>query len=103
LLPFGYPCPRSMNDFQRKCPFCGGDMLRSRSHNYGYTHYFWQKPWRRSFFGFGAERVYPWACMGCGVVLLYLARLPAIAAEYRTAGQAEKESARPIEPAPIKP
>jgi hypothetical protein len=91
-----------MSEFQRRCPFCGGDMLRSRSHNYGYTHYFWQKPWKRSFFGFGAERVYPWACMGCGVVLLYLDRLPAIAQEYRTASEFQKETPRSIEPAPLK-
>ena len=94
-------CGPMIETFQRKCPFCGGDMLRSRSHKWGYTHYFWQKPWGRTFFGFGAERVYPWACMGCGVVLFYLDRLPAVAEEYRDT----RNSVRAPEgvPATIKP
>lgn len=76
-------------------------MLRSRTHKYGYTYYFWQKPWRRSLFSMGAERVFPWACMGCGVVLFYLDRLPVVAEEYRTA----RDPARVPEgfPATIKP
>ena len=61
--------------------------------------YFWKKPWRRKFFDWGVERVYPWACMGCGVVLLYLDRLPAIAEEYKTAR--EPENAPKIVPAPL--
>jgi hypothetical protein len=87
--------------FMRKCPFCGADMLRSRTHQYGDTHYFWQKPWRRSFFGLGAERVFPWACMGCGVVLFYLDRLPAVAEEFRSLRNAER--APEGQPAPLKP
>ncbi|MDQ2869765.1 MAG: hypothetical protein M3S32_03405 [Acidobacteriota bacterium] len=91
-----------MTDFQRKCPLCnGGVLVRSRSNNSGYTFYFWKKPWKRKFFDFGVERVYPWACMGCGVVLLYLERLPAIAEEYRTA--AEPSTAASGAPAPIQP
>ena len=39
-------------------------------------------------FDWGNERVYPRACMGCGVVLLYLDRLPAVAGEYKTARDA---------------
>jgi hypothetical protein len=70
-----------MSGFQRKCPLCGGDLIRSRHASFS----FWRKPWRRSLFDWGDERVYPWACMGCGVVLLYLDRLPAIAQEYKTA------------------
>jgi len=89
-----------MADFQRKCPLCSGDMLRSRTSNAGYTSYFWRKPWKRGLFDWGAERVYPWACMSCGVVLLYLDRLPAIAQEYRTAG--ETAESRQIAPAPLK-
>ena len=70
--------------FQRKCPLCGGDSIRSASS----TFYFWRKPWGRKLFDWGNERVYPWACMGCGVVLLYLDRLPAVAEEYKTARDA---------------
>jgi hypothetical protein len=70
-----------MSGFQRKCPLCGGDLIRSRHASFT----FWRKPWRRSLFDWGDERVYPWACMGCGVVLLYLDRLPAVAEEYKKA------------------
>jgi tetratricopeptide (TPR) repeat protein len=94
-------CGPMIETFRRKCPFCGGDMLRSRSHKWGYTHYFWQKPWGRTFFGFGAERVYPWACMGCGVVLFYLDRLPAVAEEYRDVGEQRPRAGG--RPATIKP
>jgi hypothetical protein len=89
-----------MNDFERKCPLCSGSMIRSRSASSGYTKYFWQKPWKSGFFQWSNVRVYPWACMGCGVVLLYLDRLPAVAEEYRTVRQ--EETTRSIEPAPIK-
>ncbi len=75
-------------------------MLRSRSPNAGGTSYFWKKPWKSGLFDWGAERVYPWACMSCGVVLLYLERLPAVAGEYKEAR--EKEPARQIAPAPLK-
>ena len=91
-----------MSDIQRKCPLCnGGTLVSSRSSNYGYTFYFWKKPWKRWWLDMGVERVYPWACMGCGVVLLYLDRLPAIAAEYRTAR--ERESSSGVAPEPIQP
>jgi hypothetical protein len=89
-----------MPDFQRKCPLCSGEMLRSRSANAGGTSYFWKKPWKSGLFDWGAERVYPWACMSCGVVLLYLERLPAVAGEYKEAR--EKEPAPQIAPAPLK-
>jgi hypothetical protein len=78
------------SSFRRKCPFCGGDLLRSRSHQWGYTSYFWKKPWKRAFFDWGEEKVFPWACMGCGVVLFYLDRLPQLAEEYRTVRNPEE-------------
>ena len=90
-----------MRDFQRKCPHCGGDLLRSRSHQSGYTSYFWKKPWKSGLFDFGVERMYPWACMSCGVVLFYLERLPSIAEEYKTARERE-EAAPKVAPAPLK-
>lgn len=90
-----------MSEFQRKCPHCTGMLIRSRSYNSGYTFYFWKKPWKRKLFDLGVERVYPWACMGCGVVLLYLDRLPAVAAEYKTA--LEGDLASSAAPAPIQP
>ena len=76
-------------------------MLRSRSATSGYTTYFWKKPWKTRFFDLGTERIYPWACMGCGVVLLYLDRLPAIAEEYKRAGEKAKETSRQIAAEPL--
>lgn len=76
-------------------------MVRSRSASSGYTAYFWKRPWKRGFFDAGVEPVYPWACMGCGVVLLYLDRLPAVAEEFRTAR--ERETSAGIAPEPIQP
>jgi hypothetical protein len=74
----------SSDAFHRKCPLCGGEMLRSRSNTSGYTSYFWKKPWKTGLFSWGVEKVFPWACMGCGVVLFYLDRLPSVAEEYRS-------------------
>jgi len=77
-----------MNELRRKCPLCGGELVRSRSA----TVTFWKKPWGRKFFDWGNERAFPWACMGCGVVLTYLERLPA------PAEQDEKSRARSVGP-----
>ena len=91
-----------MTDIQRKCPLCNsGVLIRSRTSSSGYASYFWKKPWKRHFFDLGIEQVFPWACMSCGVVLLYLDRLPEVAAEYQTARQGE--SSAPIAPQPIQP
>jgi len=87
--------------FHRKCPLCGGDLVRSRSHASGYTTYFWKKPWRRGLFDFGLEKVFPWACMGCGVVLLYLERLPAVVEEFRSLRDTQR--APEGQPAALKP
>ena len=87
-----------MNAFQRKCPLCGGDLIRSASS----TFYFWRKPWGRKLFDWGGDRVYPWACMGCGVVLLYLDQLPSVADEYKKAGEREQPVAGKPQPAHFK-
>jgi hypothetical protein len=89
-----------MIELQRKCPLCSGDLIRSKSPNSGYTSYFWKKPWKTGWFSWGIEKVYPWACMGCGVVLLYLDRLPAVAEEYKSAR--EKAETRQVAPAHFK-
>jgi len=78
-------------------------MLRSRSSSSGYTSYFWKKPWRTGLFAWGVEKVYPWACMGCGVVLFYLDRLPAVAEEYRSSSSTSPADAPDGVPATIKP
>ena len=85
-----------MNDLRRKCPLCGGELVRSRTP----TFRFWRSPWRRRLFGGHDERVFPWACMGCGVVLLYLERLPVLSEESRTARA--RSVAREAQPAHFK-
>jgi hypothetical protein len=67
--------------FVRKCPFCSGDMLRSKMPG----HIVFTPPWSGIFKG-GKIRAYPWACMGCGVVLHYVESLPVLSAEYREQG-----------------
>ena len=87
-----------MNAFQRKCPLCGGDLIRSAAS----TVHFWRKPWGRKLFDWGGERVYPWACMGCGVVLLYLDQLPAVAEDFKKARDREPSVAGKPQPAHFK-
>lgn len=70
-----------MNELRRKCPLCGGELVRSKSA----TFRFWRSPWKRGLFDLRGERVFPWACMGCGVVLLYLERLPVLTEQNETA------------------
>lgn len=87
--------------FHRKCPLCAGDLVRSQSNVSGYTTYFWKKPWKRGLFSWGLEKVFPWACMSCGVVLLYLDRLPAVAEEFRSLR--DEKRAPEGQPAALKP
>jgi hypothetical protein len=87
-----------MSAFQRKCPLCGGDLIRSADS----TLHFWRKPWGRKLFDWGGERVYPWACMGCGVVLLYLDQLPAVAEDFKKARDREPSVAGKPQPAHFK-
>lgn len=69
-----------MNELRRKCPLCGGELVRSKTATFS----FWKRPWSRKLFDWGNERVFSWACMGCGVVLIYLDRLPSLVEEPRT-------------------
>jgi len=87
-----------MSAFQRKCPLCGGDLIRSSASALS----FWRKPWGRKLFDWGNNRVFPWACMGCGVVLLYLDQLPAVADEYKKARDREQSVAGKPQPAHFK-
>jgi DNA-directed RNA polymerase subunit RPC12/RpoP len=62
---------------KKKCPHCGGDLIKSRSHHVGYTSYFWQKPWGKGLLdklssSMKTSKVFPWACMECGRVFLYM-------------------------------
>jgi len=56
----------------KKCPDCGGELVKSGSYRSGYSHYFWSKPKPWSKFIENEISVYPWACMNCGRVFFYL-------------------------------
>ncbi|HJW13518.1 MAG TPA: hypothetical protein VJ776_02425 [Thermoanaerobaculia bacterium] len=71
-------------------------MVRSRSA----ALRFWRWPWKRRLFDLGAERLFPWACLGCGVVLLYMERLPVLSEEADTARA--RSVAREAQPAHFK-
>ncbi len=60
--------------FTKKCPDCDGKLVRSRGHSAGYAMYFWTKPWDKTFIKglTGNSKVYPWLCMNCGRVFLYV-------------------------------
>jgi hypothetical protein len=77
----------------RKCPLCGGNMLKSKAT----AGLVWVKPWAGVFdLSTFRTRALPWACMNCGVVLFYLENAPALADEYRTRRQnAEVPDAAP--------
>jgi hypothetical protein len=84
----------------RKCPLCGGEMIKSNKS----WHLVFMPPWSGLLSFAGARnRAYPWACMGCGVVLLYLESLPVLTADYRKnkAGKAKLgrvPTIKPVEP-----
>ena len=68
--------------FLRKCPFCAGDMVRSKES--ASASIIFVPPWTGMFSLSGMKnRAFPWACMGCGVVLFYLDNLPVVAASFK--------------------
>ena len=66
--------------FVRKCPFCSGDMLRSKPS----WHVVYTPPWSGLLkIATPRNRAFPWACMSCGVVLFYLDKVQVLSAEYK--------------------
>ncbi|MDD2890155.1 MAG: hypothetical protein PHE49_05890 [bacterium] len=57
--------------FIKKCPDCGDNLVKSKTNTCGYTTYFWAKPWGK-FIGTTNEPIFPWLCMKCGRVFLYI-------------------------------
>lgn len=58
----------------KKCPLCGGGMVRGKSHQEGYARYFWRAPWKKGVLESlkGAVKAYPWLCLNCGAVIPYV-------------------------------
>jgi hypothetical protein len=81
----------------RKCPFCSGDMLKGKPT----WHLVYTPPWTSILsLAVPKNKAYPWACLSCGVVLLYLDSVPLLAAEYKRNRhkKAKLAPAAPIEP-----
>ena len=82
----------------RKCPLCGGEMIKSNKS----WHLVFAPPWSGLLsLSAGRNKAFPWACMGCGVVMMYLDNLPILAAEYRRKkdGQTQLGSVATVNPA----
>ncbi|USG99925.1 hypothetical protein K1720_00075 [Thermococcus argininiproducens] len=58
----------------KKCPLCGGDMIKGKSPTEGYALYFWKAPWKKGFRGAikGTVKAYPWLCLNCGAIIPYV-------------------------------
>ena len=58
----------------RKCPICGGTMVKSKSERAGYARFFWQPPWKSKTTGVLRPFIEatPWLCLDCGVVLAFV-------------------------------
>ncbi|WP_461864929.1 hypothetical protein [Thermococcus sp.] len=73
----------------KKCPFCGGDMIKAKSPQAGYAVYFWKAPWKKGLKGAlsGTIRAYPWLCLDCGAIIPYVdeAELQRVREEYEQA------------------
>jgi len=64
-------------EITRRCPQCSGEMIQAKK----VWHVSFHPPWHRLWDLRDRHRAFPWACLSCGVVLLYLERLPILAAE----------------------
>lgn len=56
----------------KRCPDCGGDLIKSKSYHHHYAMYFWKKPWAGKLSLRGTVGVHPWACVGCGRIFLFM-------------------------------
>jgi len=58
----------------KKCPFCGGTIVKGKSPQEGYALYFWKAPWKKGFKGAisGTIKAYPWLCLNCGAIIPYV-------------------------------
>ncbi|WP_457751372.1 hypothetical protein [Thermococcus sp.] len=58
----------------RKCPLCGGTMVKSAEKHYSYARFFWKPPWKSKTTGLLKPIVEatPYLCLDCGVVLAFV-------------------------------
>lgn len=85
--------PETLN---RACPFCSGDMVRSKSAG----QIVFEPPWAGFWKIQRSHRAFPWACLKCGVVLFYLENLPALV---RARQRGKRVAAEMHHVSPIKP
>ena len=58
----------------RKCPLCGGTMVRSKAKIAGHARFFWQPLWKSRTTGLLRPFIdaTPWLCLDCSVVLAFV-------------------------------
>jgi len=58
----------------RKCPLCGGTMVKSETKRAGYARFFWKPPWKSKTTGILKPFIEatPYLCLDCGVVLAFV-------------------------------
>ncbi|WCN31165.1 hypothetical protein POG21_04390 [Thermococcus kodakarensis] len=58
----------------KRCPMCGGTMVKGKNYQAGYARYFWEAPWKHGLRDAikGPTHAYPWLCLDCGAVIPYV-------------------------------
>ncbi|NJE61274.1 hypothetical protein [Thermococcus sp. 21S7] len=58
----------------RKCPLCGGTMVKSKTKRGGYARFFWAPPWKSRTTGMLKPIIEatPWLCLDCGAVMAFV-------------------------------
>ena len=72
-----------------ECPYCGGQMLKSRKSVLQGIHVYWQKPWGSALKM--DEAVVPLACVKCGGVILALRDSHRVFREWSNLSEEEKQ------------
>ncbi|MCK5309228.1 MAG: hypothetical protein KAJ64_01125 [Thermoplasmata archaeon] len=71
-----------------ECPYCGGQMLKSRKSMLQGIHVYWQKPWGSTLKM--DEAIVPLACTQCGGVILALRDATRITREWEALPDEDK-------------
>ena len=72
-----------------ECPYCGGQMFKSRKTMLQGIHIYWQKPWGSTLKM--DEAVMPLACVECGGVILALRDASRVSREWKQLSEKEKK------------
>ncbi len=78
-----------------ECPYCGGQMLKSRKTMLQGIHIYWQKPWGTTLKM--DEAILPLACVDCGGVILALRDASRVSREWKKLSENEKKAVLEME------